>query len=360
MSAQLERITQQIDGAYVEPALRLVSLEEFVTRPNIRWLIRDLLTPQAIMVVFGPPKGGKTFSVCDLMMHAAHGLDWHGHKIPRPLRVAFLAGEGRMGLKVRLHAWLMHHDTAQRSGDFQLLPEALSLPERVLEVIDMLRLYAPDIVVVDTLNAYFGGGDENSTQDMTQFVTALRMVRDAVGCAVVTLHHTGLADSGRERGSGVLRGAADVIVQVAKDEGDTGLVGFQVVTGRDVPGWDSALALRLRKVETDWLEEPGDAEDSENPQPMATCVVEAADSPVTLPGRGRKLNDKQRITVEIVQKLARERANGSSTVLLHRHEIVDEAVKSGINRTVAYRHLDQLAGRMHWRLLEPGSLEVRL
>jgi AAA domain-containing protein len=352
MSEQLDRALAGLDelGSQARK-LELVPLDRFVVRPSVRWLIRDILQPQTIAVVFGPAKNGKTFAICDLLMHAAHGLAWHGHAVTRPLRVAFLAGEGRSGLRLRLHAWLAAHDTVPLRGDFRLLPESLSLPDRVSDVVELLKEYRPDATCVDTVNAYYGGGDENSTQDMTRFCDALRYVRDAAETAVVAVHHTGLADSSRERGSGVLRGAADVIVQVAKDEGGSGCIGFQVVAARDAEDWRTPLALRLQSVETDWLDEDG--------RVMTTCIVQPANAPVTLPGRGaRKLNDAQRITIDVVQTMAKQRANGGGTVLLHRHEIVDEAIKRGVSRPTAYRHLHDLSDRMGWKLLDPGSLEV--
>jgi KaiC/GvpD/RAD55 family RecA-like ATPase len=351
VSEQLARIQAALDERVAE-GLRLVTLDEFIVKPALSWLIRDMLQPQSVAVVFGPPKGGKTFTTTDLLMHGAHGMEWHGHEVPRPLRVAFLAGEGRTGLKVRLHAWLEHHDTAQLGGDFRLLPEALSLPDRVTEVVELLRVYRPDAVAVDTLNAYYGPGDENSTQDMSSFVASLRRVRDAVGCAVIVLHHTGLADAGRERGSNVLRAAADVVIQVGKDEGGTGLVGFQVVTARDFGEWEQPLSLRLKRVETDWTDDQG--------RPMATCIVESATMPVTLAGRGRKLSDKQRITVDVVRELAAERGKGNDQALIARADIIERAVARGVNRTVVYRHIEQLADRMRWRVVEPGGLMVTL
>jgi RecA-family ATPase len=198
------------------PPLELQDLKTFATQPKARWLVRGILPPDSLVVVFGLPKGGKTFSTTDMLMHAAHGMDWYGHAVPRPLRVAFLAGEGRNGLRVRLHAWMQHHDTADLSGAFEVLPTSFALPDRVEELIELLRPFKPDVIVPDTLNAFFGVGDENSTQDMTRFVAALRRLREALSCSVVVLHHTALADAARERGSGVLRGAADVVIQVGK------------------------------------------------------------------------------------------------------------------------------------------------
>ena len=94
------------------------------------------------------------------------------------MRVVYLAGEGVDGLRVRLRAWQEHHGTTAEPVNFWLMPLALSLPDRVLELAEKLRPVQPDIVVADTLNAYFGGRDENSTQDMTEWCDSVRYLRD--------------------------------------------------------------------------------------------------------------------------------------------------------------------------------------
>ncbi len=237
------------------PELKFLTLDEFVQRPTVSSHVRGVIPAKSLVVVFGPPKGGKTFSVCDLTMHAAHGMDWHGCAIPRRMRVVYLCGEGINGLRVRLKAWLEHHDSIEDVGYFRILPMALSLPDRVLALTETLRAMAPDIVVTDTLNAYFGGGDENSTQDMSAWCASVRYLRDLLGCSVVVIHHTGHGDSGRERGSIVLRATADVLIQVAKDETAGELVGFQVIAARDLEPMESAIALKLSRHETEWLDE---------------------------------------------------------------------------------------------------------
>lgn len=331
-------------------SLKLVRLAEFVTPPSVSWYVRDLLPAGALVVVFGPPKSGKTFAVCDLVMHAAHGMHWCGYQMPGALRVAFLAGEGRNGLRLRLKAWRTEHG-AELKGDFRLLPEAIGLPQRMAEVVEMLADYMPNVVVIDTLNAYFGGGDENSTQDMTVFVAAIRHLMNKCPCSVVVIHHTGLADATRARGSGVLRAAADVVIQVAKDDNGSGLIAFQLVEGRDIEGWERPLALKLRRVATDWRDDQG--------HPLTTCVVEAVTQPVAMPSRGtRPLTESQCATVEAVRELAARKANGGTDILLVRSEIIAAACAKGVNRTVAYRNLQQLAPRMGWQLSEPGSLKV--
>jgi hypothetical protein len=342
------------DEAANHPALKLLDLEEFATQPKARWLIRGIVPPDTTIVTFGPPKGGKTFSVTDMLMHAAHGMDWHGHAVPRALRVAFLAGEGRSGLRVRLHAWLQHHDTAELSGAFRVLPASLSLPDHVERLIELLKPFNPDIVVPDTLNAFFGVGDENSTQDMTRFVAALRRLREALSCSVLVLHHTALADTGRERGSGVLRGAADVVIQVGKDESGSGCIGFQVVTGRDIEPMEQPLALRLEKVETDWLDEDG--------QPLTTCVVRSAAQPVTLPGRGtRPLGEAQATILACARELAADRQpNAAGWVTLARTDVASRARQRDVSKQSISSAWASLQTRGYLRLVEPASVMIKV
>jgi len=346
--------TQKANGKSGTSELRPLSLSEFVRLPSVSSHVRGVIPARAIIVVFGPPKEGKTFSVCDLTMHAAHGLDWHGCGVRRRMRVVYLAGEGINGLRVRLKAWLEHHDNIE-AGEFLVLPLALSLPDRVVELVEALRLFKPDIVVADTLNAYFGAGNENDTQDMSNWCRSVRYLRDSLGCAVVIVHHTGHADSGRERGSIVLRATADVLVQVAKDETAGELIGFQVIAARDLDPMEQAIALRLVRHETEWQDE-----DSE---PIVTCVVQGADSPVTLPGRGgRPLGPAQAAVLQAAQELARAQTPDSlGEVILARGDVAARAKTiADISRQSISSAWSPLAHRKLLRLIEPGSVAVRL
>lgn len=324
--------------------LRLQTLDEFDRRPQVTSLAHGLLHAEDIAVVFGAPKSGKTYAALDLAMHAAHGIDWHGHAIPRPLRVVYLAGEGHTGLRVRLHAWRHTHKVPLR-GDMQILPVALALVAELEPILQTLQEVRPDVVFVDTLNAYFGGGDENSTQDMTAWVNAVRQLRDSLGCAVVVIHHTGHADQSRERGSIALRGAADVVLQVARDESGSGLVGLQVVAARDMETWTEPLSLRLKSVTTDWADDDG--------QPLHTCIVEKADQSVTLPGRARRSSPSQAAILTAAMALA------GPDGLVARIDLIQHAMQSGVSRTAAYRAMRELAPRMGWQFVEPGSLRLK-
>lgn len=334
--------------------LRLVDLVEFATRPTVSWIIRDIVPRDSVALVFGPPKEGKTFAVVDMLLHAAHGLDWHGHAIRRPQRVAFLSGEGQTGLRVRLHAWLQHHDSADLKGAFTVLPVSLALPERIDELIDLLGEFRPDVIAIDTLNVYFGGGDENSTQDMTRFVAALRRLREALSCSILIIHHTGLTNTERERGSIALRGAVDVVIRVGKERGGPGRLGFQVLLGRDIEPMDTPLSLRLRRVETDWKDEDDNA--------LRTCIVEAAgQSSDYVRPKARPLGAAQCDVLSIARDLAAaETPDASGWSATSRNAIASRAKFQGISRQSVSSALRSLEAHGRIRLTATEKVLVEM
>lgn len=142
-------------------------------------------------------------------------------------------------------------------------------------------------------------------------------------------------------------------MQVAKDEDGSGLVAVQVIDGRDVAPWEHPLALRLRRVDTEWRDDDGRA--------MTSCLVESAAQPVTLPGRGGKpLGAQQRKLIALVQELALAKTDGApGTVLLARADVTKAAhERHDIARQTVSAAMFSLAERGHWRLIEPGSLSL--
>ena len=237
-----------------------------------------------------------------------------------------------------------------------MLPTSLSLPDRVEELIVVLTAFKPDIVAPDTLNAFFGPGDENSTQDMTRFVSALRRLREALACSVILLHHTPNADTGRERGSSALRGAADVVIQVGKDQAGSGCVGFQVVIGRDIEPMEQPVALRLHRIDTDWVDDDG--------EPISTCLVERATAqPVTLPGRAtRPLGEAQIAILAVARAMAATtQPDETGWVTLARADVAARAKEErNVNRKSISSAWQPLQDRGYLKLVEPGSVRLRV
>lgn len=94
------------------------------------------------------------------------------------------------------------HPSAQGSSlnDLELYPGPVSLLEetQVDKLIDDILSMPerPTALFVDTLARSFAGGDENTAEDMNEFVAACDLIREETGVAVVVIHHTGQGQEG--------------------------------------------------------------------------------------------------------------------------------------------------------------------
>src|SRR5437879_5503539 len=64
------------------------------------YLVKDILPREGLIIVWGPPKCGKSFWVFDLALHVALGWNYRGHRV-QPGTVVYIACEGERGLSAR-------------------------------------------------------------------------------------------------------------------------------------------------------------------------------------------------------------------------------------------------------------------
>src|SRR5215475_4954730 len=83
--------------------------------------------------------------------------------------------------------------------------------------LQVIKPEKPALIVFDTLSRCSLGADENSQKDMNFILDALDRVRRETGATVVAVHHTN-ATGFRERGSTVIRGGMDVMLEISKDD----------------------------------------------------------------------------------------------------------------------------------------------
>src|SRR5262249_15456607 len=76
------------------------------TTPN--YLVMGILPRVGLVVVWGPPKCGKSFWTFDLVMHVALGWQYRGRKV-RQGPVVYCAVEGGYGFRYRIEAWRQRH-----------------------------------------------------------------------------------------------------------------------------------------------------------------------------------------------------------------------------------------------------------
>ncbi len=212
-----------------------------VTNPD--WLIKNVVETQSLLQIYGAPKSGKSFVAIAMSCAIASGQDFYGNQsFKRP--VLYICAEGQRGVKRRLSAWqqaqydlkdipLYLSDRAVRIGDKDDF-------ERLVQEIEAVKAVEGDIgmIVVDTFQRCFsgGGGNENSAEDVGNFITQLDGLIATYGCNVCLVHHSG-HEGNRARGSSVIGASLDYEFKVQRtDKNEQMFVSFQQTLNKDGQG----------------------------------------------------------------------------------------------------------------------------
>jgi hypothetical protein len=73
------------------------------------------------------------------------------------------------------------------------------------------------VLCIDTFAASTPGMVENTAEDMTKALAALKRIQREFGCAVLLVHHSGKDKERGMRGHSSLEGALDFIIEVSRD-----------------------------------------------------------------------------------------------------------------------------------------------
>lgn len=194
----------------------------------LNWIIEDFLEACSLAEVFGAPESGKSLLAIDWGLSVAAGIPWQGHATQQGA-VFYIAGEGQNGLARRFGAWGIDNGVDIKSLPFYRSEQAAALydlhsaisVERAINQIALKDKNPPRLIIIDTLARNFGGGNENSTEDMSLFVAHIdKHLRDRFNCTVLLVHHTGHGSSERGRGSSALKAAVDTEYSMIKNDAD--------------------------------------------------------------------------------------------------------------------------------------------
>jgi hypothetical protein len=275
--------------------IRLVPFDKIVLGQARRYLVKGLVPRVGLVVVWGPPKSGKSFWTFDLVMHVALGREYRGRKVQQG-PVVYCAFEGATGIEARVEAFrqcfLAHHSGAV---PFFLEPVTLDLVRDHVALIAAIRLTLerdkrPVALVLDTLNRSLRGS-ESSDEDMSAYVRAADAIRETFGCVVIIVHHCGIEGT-RPRGHTSLTGAADAQLSVKRDAGNSIVV--QVEYAKDGPQGDRIVS-ELEALEV------GRDEDGES---ITSCVITAAEEDGRPHVTNRKLSDRQKLALGALTECA--------------------------------------------------------
>ena len=189
---------------------------------NPDWLIEGIVEKESLACVFGAPKSGKSFIAIAMAAAIAKGENFYGNKA-NIAPVMFVCGEGQRGTKRRLAAW--------QQGMYKLDDAPFFLSDRAIRINDNddFKMLEEDIneiqaevgkigmIVIDTFQRNFVG-NENSAEDVGNFINKLDGLVSHYKCCVLLVHHTGHGNSGRGRGSSVMGASLDYEFKVQRED----------------------------------------------------------------------------------------------------------------------------------------------
>jgi hypothetical protein len=196
--------------------------------PKKRWLIKNIVALGETSAWIAPPGGLKSALLAELCFCVAVQRDWHGYKSKASGAVVYFALERADLVKRRLRAYLV------RSGEdiggmapIAIVPGMIDLMNAttVRDVVTLIRAIEQEgelvhLVVFDTFAKLIaaGGGDENLAKDQGRVFANVQRIKDAVGCHVALIGHTGKDEGRGARGSNALLGDVDVMVTISGGE----------------------------------------------------------------------------------------------------------------------------------------------
>ncbi len=241
----------ELDAAGLHPHFDYIA--DIELKPQ-EWLIEIVMPTNSLVAIVGASYSGKSLCVMDMCCCIASDSDFHVHKV-RQGSIAHIAAEGRSGLLSRVEAWRAANDQQDSNLPFALSKSGINLRDpNMVNSIKSLVIKVPDLalLVVDTLKCNFGGGNENQSDAMDEFITASDELADHFDCTVCVVNHMGKDQSARARGHSSFFAALDAELAI-KAIGETD-VQLSCTKLKDSPEFDQMQFIKVPTLDSVVLE----------------------------------------------------------------------------------------------------------
>ncbi len=220
----------------------LLSVPRFRPATNRPYIAKNLLLEAQVSLLVGPPNIGKSSVVAALAASVSTGRAL-GQIAVKRAAVLYVAAEDPEGIAERGHAFFLNHAADIAHFEIHGSPVDLTDDATMRQFADAAARFAQQrsaerlMIVFDTLNLCIGKGDENSSHDMSLVIGHAQRLARMTRAHVMIVHHTGLADNGRPRGSSAMHGNIDTLLVLRKvdGQGDSSLVLLCQEKQRSVP-----------------------------------------------------------------------------------------------------------------------------
>jgi hypothetical protein len=237
--------TTSVQSSHARRRLTLRPIGEIVSeRREATWLIHNVIEANVLAVLAGPRASFKSFIALDWAMKIACAGN----------AVVVLSGEGA-GLGRRAEAWMQQHGSGQSLEDLQLLAlESVANLNAEEEMAGLQQAIEeagirPALVIVDTFSKFSAGLDENSNQEVAEYLSKLTVgVRERYCSTVLLVAHSGHGDAKRPRGASALMANPDAEYIVERPDAQAMVV---TVTRERFKDTASMAPLAFEAIEVD-------------------------------------------------------------------------------------------------------------
>jgi hypothetical protein len=199
---------------------RPIPVDEFCDGPEPQWVIEGVIPEKGIVAAYSPSGTGKSFTVLNMGLSIARGIQWHERDVKQG-KVVYIAGESPGGFRKRLRAYIKHHDIVlpDLKPSFSLIgnmPDLRKMKD-LSELIEWLRTLGPlAFIVIDTLARATPGANENAGEDMGRALAHCQEIGKATGATVCLIHHTGKDEARGMRGWSGIRAHIDTEIEITE------------------------------------------------------------------------------------------------------------------------------------------------
>jgi len=120
--------------------INLVPFDKIMLGSDRTYLVKNLIPRSGLVVIWGPPKSGKSFWTFDLVMHVALGWPYRDRRVQQG-SVVYCAFEGQSGIKGRVEAFRQHRLAEEQSDPVPVyvVPAIMDLAKDHSELIDAIK-----------------------------------------------------------------------------------------------------------------------------------------------------------------------------------------------------------------------------
>jgi hypothetical protein len=334
----------------------------------VEWLIEGVIPKGSFTALYGPPGSFKSFIALDIAEAIATGRTWMGKEVKQTGAVLYLAGEGFGGIGARIKACKMHHQTEDGAPIYivrhqlNLRSSAEDFNALMMAVVTLVEQTGMEfsLAIVDTLARAFGGGNENSSEDMGAFITAMGKVQEFLNCALMVLHHSGKDAAKGLRGHSSLLGAVDTELELLRF--DEQMKGVLTISKQKDGADNERFGFEMVEVEI----RPAGLGLSD---PVVSLAVQASDSAVNeQPKKAGKSNagsgKNQRLAMQCLERMVKEHGVPKYIDGLQRHAIKLELWRQELWSKMGCTDEEKSSFKMAWKrakddLQKSGEGDIR-